>query len=525
VRTFLAIDEAHCVSQWGHDFRPEYALLGEVRRALNGVQAIALTATADASTRSDILHRLFPGEPRVFVHGFDRPNLRLAFAAKENTARQLQAFLDGHRGESGIVYCLSRKATEQVAETLARKGFSALAYHAGMTAPERSRNQDTFLQEDGVVIAATVAFGMGIDKPDVRFVAHAGLPKSIEAYYQEIGRAGRDGLPADTLTLYGLEDMRLRRLQIEESAASEEQKRVERQRLNALVSLCEAPRCRRQTLLAYFAEAVEPCGNCDLCNENVGAFDGTVEAQKILSAIARTGEIFGAEHLVNVLVGEATEAVRRHRHDALKTFGIGKDRSKGEWRSLIRQLYAAGLVSVELDGYGSFTLTERGVGVLKGKERIELRADVLGPRTGRRRRERAEAAVAGVPPDDPLFLALKALRTEFAKSEAVPAYVVFTDRTLIEIAGKRPTTQSALRAIHGVGEAKLAHYGEAFLDVVRAHGNPAFSPGERDRVRGITPPACVERRSCDAGMVAERCVPSPLPLSLGEGLRPRRGSA
>jgi ATP-dependent DNA helicase RecQ len=473
----LAIDEAHCVSQWGHDFRPEYALLGEVRRALNGVQAIALTATADASTRSDILHRLFPGEPRVFVHGFDRPNLRLAFAAKENTARQLQAFLDGHRGESGIVYCLSRKATEQVAETLARKGFSALAYHAGMTAPERSRNQDTFLQEDGVVIAATVAFGMGIDKPDVRFVAHAGLPKSIEAYYQEIGRAGRDGLPADTLTLYGLEDMRLRRLQIEESAASEEQKRVERQRLNALVSLCEAPRCRRQTLLAYFAEAVEPCGNCDLCNENVGAFDGTVEAQKILSAIARTGEIFGAEHLVNVLVGEATEAVRRHRHDALKTFGIGKDRSKGEWRSLIRQLYAAGLVSVELDGYGSFTLTERGVGVLKGKERIELRADVLGPRTGRRRRERAEAAVAGVPPDDPLFLALKALRTEFAKSEAVPAYVVFTDRTLIEIAGKRPTTQSALRAIHGVGEAKLAHYGEAFLDVVRAHGNPAFSPG------------------------------------------------
>ena len=462
----LAIDEAHCVSQWGHDFRPEYAMLGEARRRLGGVQTIALTATADVSTRGDILQKLFEREPRTFVQGFDRPNLHLAMAAKENTGRQLRQFLDRHPGDSGIIYCASRNATERLAEKLSGEGFRALPYHAGMTTADRDRNQDVFLQEDGVLMVATVAFGMGIDKPDVRFVAHAALPKSIEAYYQEIGRAGRDGAPAQTLTLYGTDDMRLRRFQIEESEASEDQKRVERQRLNALVSLCEAPRCRRQTLLAYFGETANPCGNCDLCQNGVTSFDGTVEAQKLLSAIARTGERFGSEHLVSVLVGEGTEAVRRFGHDGLKTFGIGKERGKSEWRSLLRQIYAAGLVSQDVESYGRWLITDRGVAVLKGRERIELRSDVLPPTE--RRRRRAEPGRAAVAHDDPLLVALKALRTHLAKEEGVPAYVIFPDRSLIEMAAKRPTTVAALREVHGVGQAKLERYGVAFLTALAA---------------------------------------------------------
>ncbi|HEX2554559.1 MAG TPA: DNA helicase RecQ [Microvirga sp.] len=466
----LAIDEAHCVSQWGHDFRPEYALLGEVRQRLGGIQAIALTATADTSTRGDILARLFEGEPRVFIHGFDRPNLRLAMQAKENTKRQLFGFLDKHRHESGIVYCSSRDATERLAQSLGEAGYRALPYHAGMSSAERSRNQDAFLQEDGIVMVATVAFGMGIDKPDVRFVAHAALPKSIEAYYQEIGRAGRDGAPAATLTLYGLDDMRLRRLQIEDSDASDEQKRVERQRLNALVALCEAPRCRRQTLLAYFGETAEPCGNCDLCIEGVQSFDGTLEAQKLLSAIARTGERFGTEHLVNLIVGDATDAIRRFRHDGLKTFGVGKDRSKNEWRSLLRQIYAAGLVNLEIAEYGRWTITARGDAVLRGRERIELRSDVLmQPRDRKRRRAGAFQAEEVVPSDDPLLLALKGLRTRLAKEEAVPAYVIFSDRSLIDMAQRRPTTRTAFAEVHGVGQAKLDRYADVFLAVLREH--------------------------------------------------------
>ena len=481
----LAIDEAHCVSQWGHDFRPEYALLGEVRQRLGGVQAIALTATADTSTRGDILSRLFEGEPRVFIHGFDRPNLRLAMQAKENAKRQLFGFLDKHRHESGIVYCSSRKQTEELAAALREEGVRALAYHAGMESAARGRNQDAFLQEDGVVMAATVAFGMGIDKPDVRFVAHAALPKSIEAYYQEIGRAGRDGAPATTLTLYGLDDMRLRRLQIEDSDASDEQKRVERQRLNALVALCEAPRCRRQTLLAYFGETAEPCGNCDLCIEGVESFDGTLEAQKLLSAIARARERFGTEHLVNLIVGDGTDAIRRFRHDGLKTFGVGKDRSKNEWRSLLRQIYAAGLVNLEIAEYGRWTITARGDAVLRGRERIELRSDVLTqPRDRRRRRAGALQAEEVVPSDDPLLLALKALRTRLAKEEAVPAYVIFSDRSLIDMAQRRPATRSAIAGVHGVGQAKLDRYTDAFLAVLREHAGDAESGAPAGASRG-----------------------------------------
>jgi ATP-dependent DNA helicase RecQ len=467
----LAIDEAHCVSQWGHDFRPEYALLGEVRRRLGGVQAIALTATADVTTRNDIMARLFDREPRVFIHGFDRPNLRLAMAAKENTKRQLTAFLDKHVGESGIIYCSSRDATEKLAASLKEAGVHALAYHAGMSADARARNHDVFLQEDGVVMAATVAFGMGIDKPDVRFVAHAAMPKSIEAYYQEIGRAGRDGLPADTLTLYGLDDIRLRRSQIEEGDASEDQKRIERQRLNALVALCEAPRCRRQTLLSYFGERTEPCGNCDLCVDGVTSFDGTVEAQKFLSAVVRTGERFGTEHLVSILMGEETEAVRRNGHQGLKTFGVGQDRSKAEWRSLVRQIYASGLANLEMAEYGRWTVTERGWAVLKGQETIQLRSDVLRPPRERRRRRADIRAEASVAQDDPLLQALKRLRTWLAKHEGVPAYVIFSDRSLNDMAASRPRTLQDMRGVHGVGQAKLDRYGEAFLQVVNEYGD------------------------------------------------------
>lgn len=469
--SLLAIDEAHCVSQWGHDFRPEYALLGEVRRRLGGVQTIALTATADVSTRGDIMHRLFETEPRIFIHGFDRPNLRLAMQSKDQSKRQLFAFLDKHRRESGIIYCASRNATEKLADSLCQAGYRAMPYHAGMAQADRAKNQDIFLQEDGVVMVATVAFGMGIDKPDVRFVAHAALPKSIEAYYQEIGRAGRDGEAADTLTLYGLDDMRLRRSQIEDSDASEEQKRVERQRLNALVALCEAPRCRRQTLLAYFGETTEPCGNCDLCIDGVVLFDGTIEAQKLLSAIVRTGERFGTEHIISILMGDETDAILRLGHSGLKTFGVGKDRSKTEWRSLLRQIYALGLIALELSEYGRWTITERGVAVLKGFERVELRADVLMKPRERKSRRGAMAAESVVPGDDPLLLALKTLRTRLAKEEAVPAYVIFSDRSLVDMAVKRPKSVGAFGEIHGVGQAKLDRYADAFLTVVREHAD------------------------------------------------------
>ncbi|MGH6621350.1 MAG: DNA helicase RecQ [Alphaproteobacteria bacterium] len=465
----LAVDEAHCISQWGHDFRPEYMSLGALRAELGGAPVLALTATADAATRADILAKLFPQKPRVFVHGFDRPNLRLAMRPKLSARKQVMDFVDAHPGDSGIVYCSSRRQTEELAADLRADGRKALPYHAGMESAARSKNQDVFLQEDGLVVVATVAFGMGIDKPDVRFVCHAGLPKNIESYYQEIGRAGRDGLPADTLTLYGLDDIRLRRMQIEQSDAPESQKRVEKQRMNALISLCEAPRCRRQTLLAYFGESTQPCGNCDLCIDGVEVVDGTIAAQKALSAIARTGERFGTEHLINLLCGDATEAIMKFNHDRLPTFGVGKEHGKPEWRSIFRQLYAAQAISLDITNYGRWTITEQGRGVLKGAARIELRKQTLGPSDGSKQRRGRKAPLDLGDVDPALYEALRSRRSELAKEQAVPAYVIFPDRSLADMSRLKPSTLEAMAEVHGVGRAKLARYGDEFLGVIRRH--------------------------------------------------------
>ena len=467
----LAIDEAHCVSQWGHDFRPEYLGLGKVRESLGGVQTIALTATADAPTRSDIGKKLFDAVPRTFIRSFDRPNLRLAMRPKASARRQILDFVATHKHESGIVYCSSRRRTEELAAVLSEAGHKALPYHAGLEPETRNAHQDVFLQDDGVIVVATVAFGMGIDKPDVRFVAHADLPANVEAYYQEIGRAGRDGLPADTLTLYGLDDMRLRRMQIEQGDAPEERKRIERQRFNALVALCEAPRCRRQTLLAYFDEKSGRCGNCDLCLEGADVFDGTVEAQKAMSAILRTGERFGTEHLVEILIGNPTDNVKRYGHETLPTFGVGRDRSANEWRSILRQLYGAGLTSLDIGDYGRWTVTEQGRRVLVGEERVELRKDVLQPAAkGRGPKKAARAAMEPTNDRDATLLAsLKALRRDLARQIQQPAYVVFSDRTLLDMVTLRPETPEQMHLVHGVGQAKLEKYGTAFLKVIALH--------------------------------------------------------
>jgi ATP-dependent DNA helicase RecQ len=476
----MAIDEAHCVSQWGHDFRPEYLTLGSLARQIGGsLQTLALTATADAPTRGDIVDKLFAAPPRVFVRSFDRPNLRLAFKPKEHSTRQVFSFVRSHAGESGIVYCASRRKVEELANGLAAAGLRALPYHAGLDKSVRDANQDAFQQEDGVVMTATVAFGMGIDKPDVRFVCHADLPANVEAYYQEIGRAGRDGLPADTLTLYGLGDMQLRRLQIEQGEQSDDRKRIERQRLGALLSLAEAPRCRRQTLLAYFGEASQPCGHCDLCQEGVELFDGTIEAQKAMSAIVRTGERFGMEHVVAILTGERTENVLKFNHDRLPTFGVGADRKAAEWRSIFRQLSATGLISQDLMEHGRWQVTDEGWRVLKGKARIELRKNLASAAAKGVRRERKSAATPSVVADADAGLlgALKALRTRLAQAQKVPAYVVFSDRTLVELATHRPGTPAAMREIHGVGDAKLERYGDAFLEVIRGAADASLDRG------------------------------------------------
>lgn len=455
----IAVDEAHCVSEWGHDFRPEYREIRRAVAALGNPQVIAFTATADRATRADIAERLFTSAPKSFVHSFDRPNLDLRFEPKDQPRRQILDFLRKHRGASGIVYCASRKKTESLASYLCEHGYEAIAYHAGMTLEARNRNQDRFLREDGVVVVATVAFGMGVNKPDVRFVIHADMPGSVEAYYQEIGRAGRDGLPADTLTLYGVEDIALRRRQIDEKDIDERRRSVERRRLSALTSLCEATTCRRQVLLAYFEEPAELCGSCDVCRGQVSLYDGTIDAQKALSAVFRTGQRFGAGYLASLLVGEATEPMRRSGHDALKTFGVGGDRSKQEWSAIYRQLFACDALEAASDEHGGFRLTEKGEAILLGREKIALRA--LAPRS--RRSLRRGDANGGAAEGSPLLAKLKALRRDLAREQGVPAFMIFADRTLIDMAERRPATLGEMRQVHGVGERKAELFGEAFL--------------------------------------------------------------
>jgi len=463
----LAIDEAHCVSQWGHDFRPDYLGIANAARAIGGrLQTLALTATADGPTRAEIARRLFEGRsPREFLRSFDRPNLRLTFAPKKGPAKQVLDFVRRHTGESGIVYCSTRRKTDEMADALVKQGVRALPYHAGLEKEVREANQDVFQKEDGVVMVATVAFGLGIDKPDVRFVCHADLPSSVEAYYQEIGRAGRDGLPADTLTLYGTDDIRLRRMFIANSAAPDDRKRLDRQRLAALLSLAEAPHCRRQTLLAYFGETTPPCGNCDLCTEGTARFDGTVEAQKAMSAILRTGERFGVAHLIAILTGDSTENVLKFGHERLPTFGVGKDRAAGEWHALFRQMSAAGLIEQDLEGYGRWMVTEAGRRVLRGEERIEFRAEAVLPgKSVRRGSKTAPPELSGS--DSGLLVTLKTWRLARARELSAPAYVVCSDRTLYELVAMRPASVGALRGVHGLGDAKIARYGAAIVELI-----------------------------------------------------------
>jgi ATP-dependent DNA helicase RecQ len=460
----LAIDEAHCVSEWGHDFRPEYREIGRAADLLGGAQVIAFTATADKATRGDIARRLFAAEPSVFLHSFDRPNLELNFAAKQQPRRQLLRFLAKHKGESGIVYCSSRDRTMALADYFKGEGHDAIPYHAGLDHDLRARNQDRFLKEDGVVVTATIAFGMGVNKPDVRFVAHADMPSSVESYYQEIGRAGRDGLPADTLTLYSLDDMAFRRRQIDQKDITGERRRIEHNRFSALAMLCESPRCRRQTLLAYFDEASEPCGRCDHCAGKVLTRDGTVEAQKALSAAARTGQRFGAGYLADILIGEASEAVRRNGHDRIKTFGAGKEHSKSEWASIIRQLFAAGALRGASAEHGGFALTPLGEDILFGRAQIALRREQEAPRERGVSRRPPPTAHGGAA--DGVLAALKRKRLELSRVENVPAFMIFPDRTLIDMAEKRPATLDELKRVHGVGDRKLALYGAAFLEAL-----------------------------------------------------------
>ena len=462
----FAIDEAHCVSQWGHDFRPEYRQLTTLHERWPQVPRIALTATADAPTRREIVERLSLENARQFVSSFDRPNIRYAVAQKHDSRRQLLDFLDGHAGESGIVYCLSRRKVEATAAALAERGVAALPYHAGLDASVRAANQRRFLREEGIVMVATIAFGMGIDKPDVRFVAHLDLPKSLEGYYQETGRAGRDGEPAEAWLAYGLGDAVLLQRMIETSEAGDERKQLERRKLDALVGYCESTGCRRRTLLAYFGEDYPAaCGHCDNCLQPPQSWDGTIAAQKALSCVYRSGQRFGAAHVIDILRGADTAKIRQHGHASLSTYGIGNDLDAKQWRSVFRQLVAAGLLEVDVEGHGALRLTAGSSDVLKGRRTLSLRSEAP---VGTRRRDRgAGSPVAALAPDIAArFETLRQWRSEAARAQGVPAYVIFHDSTLREIAQQQPADLDALAAISGVGAGKLERYGPAVLDAV-----------------------------------------------------------
>jgi len=476
----FAIDEAHCVSQWGHDFRREYRELTVLHERWPQVPRIALTATADPPTQREIAERLQLDEAKWFVSSFDRPNIRYNVVQKDNGKRQLLDFLAAHRDEAGIVYCLSRRKVDQTAEALADLGFKALPYHAGLDAEVRASNQRRFLREDGVVMVATIAFGMGIDKPDVRFVAHMDLPKSLEGYYQETGRAGRDGEPAEAWLCYGLGDMVLLKQMIEQSEAGEERKQLERRKLDQLLGYCESMQCRRQVLLAGFGEtyvpvgapkgaAGQPCGNCDNCLQPAASWDATQAAQKALSCVYRTGQRFGAAHLIDVLRGGEGERIRQFGHDKLSTYGIGKDLDAKSWRGVFRQLVATGLLEVDAEAFGGLRLTDSSRAVLTGKQAVVLRKELPGKKA--RERERGPRTGVSVQAHDlPLFGALRDLRAQLAREQNVPAYVIFHDSTLRNIAEQRPENLGELARVGGIGGTKLERYGPQVLETIRAQG-------------------------------------------------------
>ena len=465
--SMIAVDEAHCISQWGHDFRPDYLRIGELRRTLN-VPLAAFTATADAESRVEIVEKLFDGvRPRTFLHGFDRPNIHLAFTVKNSPRTQILNFVNARKGQSGIIYCGTRAKTETLALGLREFGHASIYYHGGMDGEDRRIAERRFQQEDGLIVVATVAFGMGIDKPDIRWVAHADLPKSVESYYQEIGRAGRDGHPAETLTLFGPEDIKLRRSQIDEGLAPAERRMADHARLNALLGLAEALECRRKTLLNYFGETKVNCNHCDLCQNPPEVFDGTTAVRKALSAMLRTEERFGSGHLIDILLGNETEKIRQRAHTKLPTFGIGKEYTRVQWQTVFRQMMGHDLVRPDADRYGALRMRDAALPILRGLASINLRRDTIKAAVRR-------PTVTSMLSEEhaPLFSALKAKRRGLAEVANVPAYIIFPDRTLIEMAERRPKNLDQMARVNGVGAKKLQNFGEAFLKVINNEVEP-----------------------------------------------------
>ncbi len=539
----IAVDEAHCVSQWGHDFRPDYLRIGALRQTLD-VPLSAFTATADAETRSEIVEKLFAGAPapRQFLHGFDRPNIHLAFGVKNRPRQQILEFAEARRDQCGIVYCATRAKTEDLARALEVEGHSAAFYHGGMEPDRRRAVEERFAREDGLIVVATVAFGMGVDKPDIRWVAHADLPKSIESYYQEIGRAGRDGAPAETLTLFGPEDIRLRRAQIDEGMAPPERRAADHARLNALLGLGEAMTCRRQTLRGYFGETEVSCGQCDLCDRPAETFDATTPVRMALSAILRTGEYFGTGHLIDILLGQMTDKVQQRGHDDLPTFGVGKAWDKRQWQAIFRQMMGRDLVRPDPERHGALRMTEPARPILRGEEEITLRADTV-------KKAAATPAVRAMVSDEdaPLYSALKAKRRALAEAARVPAYIIFNDRTLIEMAEARPETLDQMARIGGVGAKKLERYGADFLEVIGGAAVESVHPTRiklaargagdvfdrlQEAQNGLVRGACGTEKplSCSAGELAKVAQmpgddPAHLERLLGERKAERFGAA
>ena len=460
----IAVDEAHCISQWGASFRPEYDALQNIAQEFPGVPIGAFTATADQSTRQDIVKKMFGGKADEYVAGFDRPNIQLGVAPKNETKKQILEFLGDHKEESGIIYSLSRKSTEEWAAYLKTQGFKAIAYHAGMSPDARADNQNTFMTEPAIIVCATIAFGMGIDKPDVRFVIHADLPSSLDAYYQEIGRAGRDGEPAHAQMFYGQQDIMMRRRFIDDEDSGEDRRKRELQRLDSLVAYADANGCRRQVLLTYFGEDAEPCGNCDMCLDPAEMIDGSDHARKVIEAVQQTGSRFGAGYLADILLGQHTDKVQSTGHSKLLAFGLGADHSRTHWQSLVRQMIGAALLKKNDDGYGGISLTPRGLQLSKGQGEFKYRAEAIRVT----RKDKKAALVAKIDPRaQDLLQVLKALRLKLATKRRVPAYVIFPDRTLIDMAQKVPLTKWDFAEVSGVGEAKLEQFGEIFLEEIK----------------------------------------------------------